>query len=108
MGLTAKSLGFVTVPTPGTAVALAGLLTGAVILRLEPRRNQTTVNVGNVYIGGSNLSKNTPTTIYAVLSPEQVEGTEISAAGAKDFLDISQYFVDADNAGDGVLVGYLV
>ena len=108
MGLLPNSLGFKTVSSPGTAVQLIAVKTVARVMRLEPRRNGTTFNVGNIYVGGSNLNKNLPATIFAVLAPEQVTGVEILSGGVPFDLDISNCYVDSDNANDGVLVGYLV
>lgn len=77
------------------------------MIRLEPRRSQSVVNLGNVYVGGSNLNKNKPATIYAVLSPEQVDGLPIMSPGSSFDIDVSNWWIDADNAGDAVLVGIM-
>lgn len=98
-----RSLGFITVPTPGTPVPLAssGLLVASA--RLQPRSAPTVVNVGNVYIGTQGMNKTTGSGVYAVLSPEQVEGFQLGP-----YVDVAQIFLDADNAGDGVLAAYLI
>lgn len=104
---TPASLGFILNAVPGTPVPLSATRLLVRHLRLQPRTSATGVNVGNVYIGGPTLTKNTATTIFAVLSPEQTEGRNFDAADA-GLIDLSQWYMDADNAGDGVLVGYLL
>jgi len=73
---------------------------------MQPRKNATTVNVGNIYIGDSTLNVATKTGIFAVLSPEQVQGLSIRSADESQ-ADLSQWYVDADNANDAVLVSYI-
>lgn len=92
--------------TPGTSVPLSANSTAVPSLRVQPRASATSMNVGNVYIVTRGGSKNTPGSIYAVLGPEQTEPKEISKADDWRLIDLSQWAVDADNAGDGVLVGY--
>lgn len=104
---TPASGGFVLSGTPGTPVPLSAVKLLVRRLRLQPRTSATGINVGNVYIGGATLTKNTGTTIFAVLSPEQTESREITALD-NGLIDLSQWYMDADNAGDGVLVGYLL
>lgn len=106
------SLGFIVSAIPGTPVQLSSTRLLVRHLRLQPRASATVTNVGNVYVGGANLTKGTPTTIFAILSPEQ---TENRSSGGSDpglmdpsLVDLSQWYIDADNAGDGVLVGYLL
>jgi hypothetical protein len=96
-----QSLGFVTVPTPGTPVPLSAspLLSSG---RVQPRSAPGVVNVGNVYLGTKGMNKSTGAGVYAVLSPEQVEGFPLTPA-----VDLAQLYLDADNAGDGVLASYL-
>ena len=103
MSIGPNSLGFVTVASAGTPVQLVSSAMRVRCFRVQPRKNATTVNVGNVYIGGSNLNVSTKTGIYAILSPEQTEGIEIRYP--QDLTDISQWYVDADNSNDSVLVG---
>jgi hypothetical protein len=101
------SLGFVTVPTPGTPVPLSATKLLVRHLRLQPRAAATTVNVGNTYViipGGG--GKGTATSIHAVLTPEQVEGKDFLSSNDTSLIDLSQVLIDADNASDGFLVGY--
>lgn len=104
---TLGSLGFVTVPTPGTPVALSATRLLVRHLRMQPRSAATVVNVGNTYIiipGGA--GKGTAASIHAILSPEQVEGKDFLSNNDTGLIDLSQVLIDADNAGDGFLVGY--
>lgn len=71
--------------------------------RVQPRSAPGTPNVGNVYIGNKGMNKSTGAGVYAVLSPEQVEGFPLRPA-----VDLAQTYLDADNSGDGVLIGYLI
>jgi hypothetical protein len=97
-----QSLGFVTVPTPGTPVKLSATSLQVATARIQPRSAPGVVNVGNVYIGTPAMNKTSGAGVYAVLSPEQVDGFRIPY-----WTDLLQVAVDADNAGDGVCVGYL-
>lgn len=96
-----SSLGFITVPSPGTPVKLSAASLQVATARIQPRSAPGVVNVGNVYIGTPTMNKTTGAGVYAVLSPEQVEGFQLPY-----WTDLSQVAVDADNANDGVLVGY--
>lgn len=100
MSLTLNSLGFVTVASPGTKVRGTTQFPFLChFIRIQPRRDASTVNVGNVYIYGSSDA----TLPYAVLFPEQVDGVQL---GGSQSIDLSKVWVDADNAGDGVLIGF--
>lgn len=90
-----QSLGFVVVSSAGTKVPLSSSPLQVRAARIQPRSAAGVVNVGNVYL------KTGTGTVYAVLSPEQVEGIPVPF-----WTDLSQWFVDADNSGDGVCVGY--
>lgn len=108
MSLVPFSLGFVTVATPGTPVALSASSQNTPQFRVQPRKNATTENAGNVYlITQSTGGKGTATTIYAVLVPEQIEGFVLPPVQSNIY-DISNWYVDADVAGDGVLVSYVL
>jgi len=103
-----NSLGFVAVSSAGTPVPLSGSSLVVRAFRVQPRKNSTTENTGIVYLGNSALVKSTGVGVYAILTQEQTEGELISAAslGSAD-IDLSQVYLDADNSGDAVLVGYL-
>lgn len=99
MSFNPTGIGFVNVPNPGTPVALSAASLFCPGFRVQPRRNATTVNVGNVYLKDANGNT------WAILSPEQVDGKDFALI--IDAYDLSKWFVDADNAGDGMLVGYI-
>lgn len=98
MALVPYSLGFVTVATAGSPVPLSSAATVVKLLRLQPRRSNTVLNVGNVYLKTSSGS------VFAILAPEQVQGVVNLAEGVQ----LSSLFLDADTNGDGALVGYLI
>jgi hypothetical protein len=102
MALTVGSLGFIAVPTPGTRVQVSATKLTCKYVRFQPRLNNTTVNVGNTYIYG----QQTGGSAFAILSPEQVQPEEIVPVGNSD-LDLSAFWIDADNANDAMLVSYL-
>lgn len=105
-------LGFVTVTSAGTPVQFTSSPLACVSLRIQPRKNSTTVNVGNIYIGNQNMVKSTGAGVYAILSPEQVQGFSITAPVVSGVYPLSAYnaqgfWIDADNSGDAALVGCL-
>lgn len=88
-------------PTPGTPVKLSASSLQVATARIQPRSAPGVVNVGNVYIGTPAMNKATGAGVYSVLSPEQIDGFQLPY-----WTDLSQVAVDADNAGDGVCLGY--
>jgi len=105
MSIGPSSLGFIAVSSSGTPVQLSSTSLRVRKLRIQPRKNATTVNTGNVYIGTHSLNFSTNTGIFAVLSPEQTEAVYIDAPIGQD-IDLSLWYVDADNSNDAVLVSY--
>jgi hypothetical protein len=97
-----QSLGFITVRTPGTPVPLSATPLQLSSVRVQPRSAPGILNIGNVYLGARGMNRSTGAGVYAVLSPEQVEGFPLSPA-----VDLAQVYVDADNAGDGILGAYV-
>lgn len=96
-----RSLGFILVTSAGIPVRLASVQQMVSSVRLQPRTSPSSANVGNIYIGSQDMNKNTGAGVYGILSPEQVEGFQFPG-----FMDLAQIWIDADNSGDGVLVGY--
>lgn len=92
------SLGFIAVATPGTRVRPFTFPLICQLARLQPRRSASVLNVGNVYIYGQQTGGQP----YAILAPEQVQGIPIPYNN----FDLSNIWIDADNANDAVLVGY--
>jgi len=90
--------GFTNVTTAGTAVPLfsgsdpARYLLGRATLLLTARKNKTTANTGDVYVGNREVQSQ-------VLSPGQSLSFEVHP-GEK--LDLSQIYIDAATNGDGV------
>lgn len=97
-----QSLGFVTVPTPGTPVPLSATALNAAI-RVQARSAPGSQNVGNVYLGSKGMNKSTGAGVYAVLGPED---TGHFPPHGGPWFDLGQLYLDADNAGDGVLVAF--
>lgn len=105
MGLPAQTLvtpAAVPVPTPGTAVQLSSTVLQAdqVVIQANP------ANAGNVAVGDSNVNASTPRGI--VLIPGQFVSFEGSRRrDGSDALELDTIWIDAVNANDGVLWGYL-
>lgn len=59
-------------------------------------------NAGTVYIGKSTMNKTTGAGVYFKLAPEGVSSEDSPG----DVYDLSQWYIDADTTGDGVLVGF--
>ena len=89
-----QSLGFIVVASAGTPQKLSATPLQATGVRIHPRSAEGVVNVGNIVL------KNAAGKIFAVLSPEQVQPFFLQDT------DLAQVYVDADNSGDGVLVGF--
>jgi hypothetical protein len=94
--------GFANVTSAGTPQPLLALddlnklLKGAATLLLTARQNKTTVNTGDVYVGGRAAQSQ-------VLSPGQLLAIEVLAG---EELSLAEIFLDAANNGDGV--SYLI
>ena len=109
--MTPHSLGKITVTTPGTPVQVA---TSGQAARIH---FQATGNTGSVYLGISGMSK--PTTGVLKIFPPAPAACQIAPLDASRELDLwsqsqeaidSQsllsYWIDADVAGEGLLVSY--
>ena len=108
-----KSLGFINVATAGTPVPLSATPLVVNFFRVLPKKDAATENSGQVYLTNSLASTATPsgavdnpTSIYAILAQEQAEGVELPPVKSEQY-DLSEWYVDADNDGDGILVGYV-
>lgn len=95
-----NSFGFVVVASPGMRVRASATSFPCRLVRFQPRRSTTVVNVGNVYVYGVQ-SGGDP---YAILAPEQVDGVSQYLQN----VDLATVWIDADNANDAVLLGYNV
>jgi len=105
--------GKLTVPTPGTPVRVTAANT-------DPRTHvachgimfQTLpTNTGKIYIGRQNMNKAAFTGLFAMLvAPTTSQLPNFSAAitQAPNALGIEEFYVDADVAGEGVIVTVLI
>lgn len=106
-------LGPLTVPSPGTPVSVATLLPAGKFQPLHAVLFQALPgNTGKVYIGNRTLNSSTFVGCMAILAiPTTNQLPTFSAAltNAPNALDqLQTFFIDADNADDGVLVTYMV
>lgn len=101
--MTLISLGRVVVPTPGTPVALpVPARTSAARLSFQA----APANTGSTYIGLQGMNKSTLAGVSRVLS---ATGTyEVSTEDNTDGIALSQLAIDADVAGEALLVSYWV
>lgn len=103
----ATSLGRFTVPTPGTPVALSliRIPCHAVMIEALP------TNTGKIYGGDRfNFVKGSSgeTFILAIPTANSIPSFSETISAAPNALNLAGYWIDADNAGDGVLVSYIV
>ena len=107
-------------PVARLVVAVPGTLVRATSQEADPDKHiaihgvmfqALPTNVGIVYIGTSALVRATFTNCFAYLPvPTTNQAPTFSAALtiAPNGLALGQYYIDADNAGDGVLVTVLI
>lgn len=104
------TLGAITVPTPGTRVAIyTGQHKGIHAILFQALEG----NTGNVYVGNKGLNKTTLVGCYGVITvpqsgqplPHWSAAYTPSPAGLDS---LENFTVDADQADDGVLVTYVI
>jgi hypothetical protein len=105
--MTLTSLGRVNVATPGTPVPLSTDPT----VRVSKLFFQSVPGLtGKCYIGAPAMSKSALSHVARVLVPATTtvvaDQFEISSRDGRDSLYLDQYAVDADVAGEGLLVSY--
>ncbi len=104
--MTPTSLGRVNVPTPGTPVHLAATRTPCCRIRVQVVAGLT----GKMYLGTAGLNKNTLAGVIKELWPNQSGGVddsyEVWSSTDEDTLDLSDYWIDAAIAGEGLIVSY--
>jgi hypothetical protein len=105
--MTLTSLGRVNVATPGTPVPLSTDPT----LRVNKLFFQSIPGLtGKCYIGTPAISKSALSNVVRVLVPATssvaADQMEISSKDGRDSLYLNQYAIDADVAGEGLLVSY--
>ncbi|HKT90080.1 MAG TPA: hypothetical protein VJQ59_16665 [Candidatus Sulfotelmatobacter sp.] len=106
------SLGAITVTLPGTRVRLTAnqidpnKRIGAEALLVQAISNPIHVNTGRVYVY-DNLSSSAPLATLAVPTINSIPSASATTPGAPGALNVADYYIDADNAGDGVNPSYL-
>jgi hypothetical protein len=109
MAIAQKSLGLVTVATPGTPQPLTATPTRAFQWLATPiKALPATANVGNIYLGTSAMVKATGVGVYRVITPTTLPVASGRLDDSVATWDLSQIYIDADNSTDGLLVGYEV
>lgn len=91
-----KILGVVTVTSAGTKQRLTSTSTSVYAIEIQADKD----NVGSVYIGDSTLT----TSNGIELEPKDIHIIELEEM---DELNLSDYYVDADNNDDKIRVHYL-
>jgi hypothetical protein len=105
--MTLTSLGRVNVATPGTPVPLST----NPALRVSKLFFQSVPGLtGKCYIGTPAMSKSALSHVVRVLVPatnnSPADQFEVSPEDGRDSLYLNQYAIDADVAGEGLLVSY--
>jgi len=105
--MTVTTLGRVNVVTPGTPVPLSTDPTqqaAKIFAQVVPGLT------GKGYLGTSNMIRGTLAGVMRILWPNSGGGFSenfmIESSDGTDTLNLSQYFVDMDVAGEGLLVSY--
>jgi len=100
------SLGRVNVPTPGTAVPLATVVTPCSRIRVSVIAGLT----GKMYFGTNTVNHSTLAGVIKELWPNSAGGVddsyEIDTANGADELNLADYSIDASVAGEGLIVSY--
>ena len=107
--MTLTSLGRVNVVTPGTPVRLtsnSSIKASKIYFQVIPGLT------GKGYIGGSTMNKTTLGGVARVLWPNASGGISdeffLETQDGTDSLVLSEYYIDLDIAGEGLLVTYWV
>ncbi len=104
----ANSFGNIPVPTPGTPVPVYSEPN----LRVERMRFAAVIGqTGRVFLGVSDMNKTNGTGVVKEFWPTGSGGGvadayEIWAEDARHLLLPSDYYIDANNAGEGLIVAY--
>lgn len=111
------SLGKLTVPAPGTPVAVSTLIATALPAAPNPHSVHAFLvevlsgNTGKIYLGIAGLNKATLAGVIIVLAiptTNVLPTFSCSITQAANALSLDQLWVDVDNATDGVLVSCIV
>ena len=107
--MTLTSMGRVNVPTAGTPVALSTNPQHRVAKLLVQAIPGLT---GKVYVGRVGMNKTTLAGVCRILAPNTSGGVSdqffLESQDGTDSIYMSEYAVDADVAGEGLLVSYWV
>jgi hypothetical protein len=102
-----NSLGRVNVPTPGTPVPLStnpALTASKLFVQAIPGLT------GKTYLGAATMTKSTLAGAARVLSPNPSSGLSenflLESQDGANSIRLSEYAIDADVAGEGLLVTY--
>jgi hypothetical protein len=105
--MTVTTLGRVNVAAPGTPVPLStdpNQRVARIFAQVVPGLT------GKGYLGKSNMIRTTLAGVIRVLWPNSAGGFSenflVESADGADSLNLSEYFVDMDVAGEGLLVSY--
>lgn len=108
-----EAVGKFTVAVPGTLVRATSQLTNpaasypvhGVLFQVLP------ANVGRVYIGANNMSRVDRTGLFGVLaapSGSLLPSFSVALTIAPNGIKLGDFYLDADTAGDGVIVTVLI
>jgi hypothetical protein len=105
--MTLTSLGRVNVATPGTPVPLSS----DPHIRVSKLFFQSVPGLtGKCYIGAPQMSKSSLSHVVRVLVPATnsavADQFEVSPEDGRDSIYLNQYAIDADVAGEGLLISY--
>lgn len=103
-----KSLGYISVASPGTPQVLTKneTIPAANYAVYSYLVEVLSTNTGNIYIGEANMNKTTGAGLFAVLPPPTANSypafTAVVAEAPAAFT-LNNIYIDADDPGDGVL-----
>jgi hypothetical protein len=102
-----NSLGRINVPTPGTPIPLtanAAITASKVFVQAIPGLT------GKTYLGAASMTKSTLAGVARILSPNSTGGFSenffLESQDGADSIRLKDYAIDADVAGEGLLVTY--
>jgi len=99
-----KSLGLVVTPAPGTPVQVITTRFGAQTIKCTARKG----NTGLVFIGGKGMNKTSGANVFGVVGIPPATGQwpdlTFTAQVMANTFEASAFYVDADQANDGVYV----
>src|SRR5882724_8108514 len=105
--MTINTLGRINVATPGTPVSLSAnssIAANKLFFQVIPGLT------GKTYVGSKNLTKGTLAGVARILWPNAAGGFSetfsIEAQDGENSIHLSDYAIDADVAGEGLLVTY--